>query len=224
MISHSKFNPHSYWYALHYEGRHSYYTSFFSEPRPPLKHGSKKRYSLIFSLWISNDLTGVCHVDDLIYLFNNPNFDNNATEALLSSRMLDVWTTFAKYGWGNYVCCPSFGLIRYLMANGIQWKVIGKSILWCQRFLIDELPFLRSNPTPDGVSMMEGIPRFPAITEEEDAYMDIDGMWTVQRNFSSTYTITVDEMRDEFYGSLPEDTNDQHTFDWWEFPWWLFYQ
>lgn len=61
--------------------------------------------------------------------------------------------------------------------------------------------------------MMEGIPRFPAITEEEDAYMDIDGMWTVQRNFSSTYTITVDEMRDEFYGSLPEDTNDQHTFD-----------
>ena len=72
---------------------------------------------------------------------------------------------------------------------------------------------MRSNPTPDGVSMMEGIPRFPAITEEEDAYMDIDGMWTVQRNFSSTYTITVDEMRDEFYGSLPEDTNDQHTFD-----------
>jgi len=58
--------------------------------------------------------------------------------------------------------------------------------------------------------MMEGIPKFPAVTEEEDAYMNIDGEWTVQRNFSLTYTITVDELRRQNYDSPRKNTIEFH--------------
>jgi len=38
-------------------------------------------------------------MDELIYLFEYPFFlPFNATERLLSERMLKIWTTFAKYG------------------------------------------------------------------------------------------------------------------------------
>lgn len=58
--------------------------------------------------------------------------------------------------------------------------------------------------------MMEGIPKFPAVTEEEDAYMNIDGEWTVQRNFSLTYTITVDELRRQNYDPPRKNTIEFH--------------
>jgi len=45
------------------------------------------------------------------------------------------------------------------------------------------------------VTLEEGVPKFPAITEAEDAYMSIDSQWTVQYNYSLTYTVTVDEMK-----------------------------
>jgi len=129
-ILHSKFNPNSYWYSFIFEGRNSLWNAVFRPPRPPMEHG-------------------VSHADELLYMFNFPTYTNNATEAVLSRRMLDVWTAFAKYG----------------------------------------------NPTPDGVTLEDGVPKFPAITEKEDAYMTIDGQWSVQYNYSLTYTATVDQSK-----------------------------
>lgn len=44
--------------------------------------------------------------------------------------------------------------------------------------------------------MMEGIPKFLPITEEDDNYMEIDEEWTIKYNFSLTYTATLDEMKE----------------------------
>ena len=41
---------------------------------------------------------GVAHGDELIYLYYFP-FGNGPEETVLSNRMLDVWTNFAKYGY-----------------------------------------------------------------------------------------------------------------------------
>jgi len=128
VITHSKFNPNSYFYYFTYDGRFSLCRAI----TPPGAHH------------------GVCHGDDLIYMFDYPTFGHNETEAVMSEQMLDVWTTFAKYG----------------------------------------------NPTPDGVKMMEGIPKFLPITEEDDNYMEIDEEWTIKYNFSLTYTATLDEMKE----------------------------
>lgn len=76
---HSRFNPNAYWYSFNYEGRFSLYTVLFFPNLPPIPHG-------------------VCHADELIYLFAFPTYGNNFTEAIVSQRMLQVWTTFAKYG------------------------------------------------------------------------------------------------------------------------------
>jgi hypothetical protein len=55
--------------------------------------------------------------------------------------------------------------------------------------------FKFSIPTPDGVTLEDGVPKFPAVTEKEDAYMTIDGQWTVQYNYSLTFTATVDQSK-----------------------------
>ena len=59
-------------------------------------------FLLICTLFLKNKIklhaSGVAHADELLYMFNFPTYTNNATEAILSRRMLDVWTTFAKYG------------------------------------------------------------------------------------------------------------------------------
>jgi carboxylesterase type B len=127
---HSKFNPNSYWYAFDYKGRFGLLPLFFAGNMPPF------------------DL-GIAHADELLYLFAFPTYANNATEATLSKRMLQVWTTFAAYG----------------------------------------------EPTPDGVPMLDGIPAIPAYTDEEQAYVRIAGDWSVEYDYSLTYTITADSQR-----------------------------
>ena len=73
-------------------------------------------------------------------------------------------------------------------------------VSWCHIDFGHELwlhrPFVNRNPTPDGVKMMEGIPKFLPITEEDDNYMEIDEEWTIKYNFSLTYTATLDEMKE----------------------------
>ena len=76
---HSKFNPNSYWYAFNYEVRFSLFNVLFAGHIPPIPHG-------------------VCHADEMLYLFAFPTFGNNFTESILSQRMIQVWTNFAKYG------------------------------------------------------------------------------------------------------------------------------
>ena len=52
-----------------------------------------------------------------------------------------------------------------------------------------------SEPTPDGVPMLDGIPAIPAYTDEEQAYVRIAGDWSVEYDYSLTYTITADSQR-----------------------------
>jgi len=78
VVTHSKFNPNAYWYSFKYEGDVSLWTFMFIATLPPIPHG-------------------VAHGDELIYLYYFP-FGNGPEETVLSNRMLDVWTNFAKYG------------------------------------------------------------------------------------------------------------------------------
>lgn len=55
--------------------------------------------------------TGVCHGDELFYLFNlrivglrPPSFQDN----LVSSRLVTLWTDFAKYGWAPKISNREF--------------------------------------------------------------------------------------------------------------------
>ncbi len=101
-ILHSKFNPNSYWYSFIFEGRNSLWNAVFRPPRPPMEHGNNTFIVLIYLLFLKTSnkshASGVSHADELLYMFNFPTYTNNATEAVLSRRMLDVWTAFAKYG------------------------------------------------------------------------------------------------------------------------------
>lgn len=126
---HSKFNPNSYWYAFNYEGRFSLFNVLFAGHIPPIPHG-------------------VCHADEMLYLFAFPTFGNNFTEAILSQRMIQVWTNFAKYG----------------------------------------------VPTPDGVELMDGIPKFLPYTDSTLHYMNIDRDWSLMQDYPKTFTVTVDEL------------------------------
>lgn len=57
-------------------------------------------YSTLFSG--SNEDYGVCHLDDLLYLFKSPlvfhEFEKNATEVQLIRQLVDTYVNFAKYG------------------------------------------------------------------------------------------------------------------------------
>lgn len=148
---HSKHNPKAYWYALNYEGRHSLYNVMFFPNIPPIPHG-------------------VNHADELIYLFAFPTLDHNATEAVLSRRMLQVWTTFAKHGYEpalNYRC-----------------------------FRDEQSPYdVLRDPAPDGVELLGGIPKFLPHNEKDLFYMDMDRDWTLKQDYTLTYTVSVDEKK-----------------------------
>ena len=49
------------------------------------------------------------------------------------------------------------------------------------------------NPTPDGVPLMPGIPKWPAYNANTEYYMDIDRNWDVKVDYTQTYTVAVDE-------------------------------
>jgi len=52
------------------------------------------------------------------------------------------------------------------------------------------------NPTPDGVPMMEGIPKFQPYNEKDESYMSINHDWTVQHDYTKQYTVTADSQSD----------------------------
>lgn len=49
------------------------------------------------------------------------------------------------------------------------------------------------DPTPDGVDLLPGIPKFPRYERHRDEYLTIDKDWRIQTDYSSTWTISVDE-------------------------------
>lgn len=51
-----------------------------------------------------------------------------------------------------------------------------------------------SNPTPDDVQILEGIPKFLPYSRSNEAYMDIDCEWTVKIDYTKSYTVTVDDL------------------------------
>jgi len=48
-------------------------------------------------------------------------------------------------------------------------------------------------PTPEGVPMRQGIPHWPAYTNEKKEFMAINKYWAVKHDYSLYYTITVDK-------------------------------
>lgn len=53
---------------------------------------------------------------------------------------------------------------------------------------------INRNPTPDGVALLDGIPKFAPFSQNDENYMAIDDIWEVKKDFTQTYTITVDEL------------------------------
>ena len=55
------------------------------------------------------------------------------------------------------------------------------------------IPFLR-DPTPDGIPLLEGIPKFLPYNSVDEAYLEIDEPWLLKSDYTLTYTATEDEM------------------------------
>ena len=45
------------------------------------------------------------------------------------------------------------------------------------------------NPTPPEVTMREGIPHWPAYTNEKKEFMAIDKYWNVRNDYTLVYTV-----------------------------------
>jgi len=73
VMLHTKYNPDAYWYSFDFFGKVSLISADEILPR------------------------GVMHADEIMYLFTMP-IPHNETEKELSKKMIEVWTTFAKYG------------------------------------------------------------------------------------------------------------------------------
>ena len=52
-----------------------------------------------------------------------------------------------------------------------------------------------SNPTPDGVQLEPGVPKWPTYNANTEYYMAIDRNWEVRVDYTQTYTVTVDELK-----------------------------
>lgn len=50
------------------------------------------------------------------------------------------------------------------------------------------------DPTPDGVDLLPGIPKFEPYNRQNENYMAIDLNWEVKSDYKQTYTVTVDEL------------------------------
>lgn len=101
------------------------------------------------------------HADEIMYLFTMP-IPHNETEIELSKKMLQIWTNFAKYGF-----------VRKCENN------------WC--WYVAKFPNIYgwyvSNPTPSEVQMMDGIPNWPAYTDEKKEFMAINRHWQVRNDY-----------------------------------------
>jgi hypothetical protein len=51
-----------------------------------------------------------------------------------------------------------------------------------------------SDPTPDGVTLLDGIPKFLPYNSVDEFYTAIDDVWRTESDYTLTYTVTVDEL------------------------------
>ena len=72
---------------------------------------------------------------------------------------------------------------------------MGKIYFYSQRITSRiQIVLVCSNPTPDGVTLLDGIPKFLPYDAVEQSYMKIHENWEVKSDYTLTYTITVDEL------------------------------
>lgn len=101
----SEYEPNTFFYSFEYEGRNSMCNIYFVGDQLPIPNGyffcltNRKQFIFVTSQVL---FLGVCHSDDLIYLFVIP-FPSipsglNISETKLSKKMLQTWTNFVKYG------------------------------------------------------------------------------------------------------------------------------
>merc|ERR1740137_262617 len=88
-----------YRYVFKYEGKNSLVRcSKMKTAKVIVKLGVKKLTGLnIFT----KRRHGVCHADDIIYLFKNKmglNSDESEIDTKMREQMVSMWTNFAKYG------------------------------------------------------------------------------------------------------------------------------
>ncbi|XP_046631314.1 cholinesterase 1-like [Daphnia pulicaria] len=50
------------------------------------------------------------------------------------------------------------------------------------------------DPTPDGVPLLDGIPKFLTYNTVDEYYTAIDDVWRTESDYTLTYTVTVDEL------------------------------
>lgn len=93
--------------------------------------------------------------------------------------MLQTWTNFVKFGYQTYF----FYLIN-------SWRLN----LTKMNFTSPLTGIYHSNPTPDNVVLLDGIPKFLPYESINLNYMKIDSTWEIKKDFTTTYTITVDEL------------------------------
>ena len=54
--------------------------------------------------------------------------------------------------------------------------------------------FMFSDPTPDGVTLLDGILKFLPYNSVDEFYTAIDDVWRTESDYTLTYTVTVDEL------------------------------
>ena len=50
------------------------------------------------------------------------------------------------------------------------------------------------DPTPEGVTLLDGIPKFLPYNTVDAFYTAIDEVWTTDTDYTLTYTVTADEI------------------------------
>jgi hypothetical protein len=61
-------------------------------------------------------------------------------------------------------------------------------------YILYRVNCLCSDPTPDGVILLDGIPKFLPYNSVDEFYMAIDDVWRTESDYTLTYTVTVDEL------------------------------
>uniref|UniRef100_A0A182Y236 carboxylesterase n=1 Tax=Anopheles stephensi TaxID=30069 RepID=A0A182Y236_ANOST len=98
---------------------------WLAKHQPHLRHYHYRftfdgRFSLLKRLFLSANVTGACHGDDLLYMFNPkllPNISQSSDECRVRDNFVALWTSFAKHG------DPS---VDSRDVVDVQWSPVGK--------------------------------------------------------------------------------------------------